>query len=205
VIYNAIEVKAYPFNGSPRQPYLLFLSRMSQEKGPHLAIEVARKLKMPLILAGNVDTIDERYFREEIFPKVDGDQIKYVGEVNFKQKIALLAEAYCLLAPVTWPEPFGLFMVEAMACGTPVVAFNRGSVPEVVKHGETGFVVNTLAEMTAAVEKVKWIDKRRCRQHVKENFDVPRMVDDYLAAYELVRQEASLELRETADSIPGRR
>jgi glycosyltransferase involved in cell wall biosynthesis len=201
VIYNAIDVKTYPFNDASRQPYLLFLSRISCEKGPHLAIEVARKLKMKLILAGNVDTVDERYFKEEIFPNVDGDQVEYVGEVNFEQKVRLMAEAYCLLAPITWPEPFGLFMVEAMACGTPVVAFNRGSVPEVVKHGETGFITDTLAEMTAAVENVDLIDKKRCRQHVRENFDVPRLADDYLSAYERVRQEASLESRETVNLI----
>jgi glycosyltransferase involved in cell wall biosynthesis len=197
VIYNAIDVKAYPFNGSRRQNHLLFLSRMSEEKGPHLAIDVAHKLEMPLILAGNVDTVDERYFKEEVFPRVDGNRVKYVGEVNFEQKIALLTEAYCLLAPVTWPEPFGLFMIEAMACGTPVVAFNQGSIPEIVKDGGTGYIVNTLDEMTSAVTKIDKIDKKYCRKHVKENFDVPRMTDDYLAAYERVMQEDLLRLQET--------
>jgi glycosyltransferase involved in cell wall biosynthesis len=104
----------------------LFLSRISPEKGPHLAIEVAKKLGMRLIIAGNVDTVDEQYFRKEILPRIDGDQIKYAGEVDFERKIELLTEAYCLLAPITWAEPFGLFMIEAMACGTPVDCHESG-------------------------------------------------------------------------------
>jgi glycosyltransferase involved in cell wall biosynthesis len=188
VIYNSIDLKSYPFDRSRTNSNLLFLSRISYEKGAHLAIEMAKKMQTRLIIAGNVDTVDERYFKEEILPKVDGDQIKYVGEVNFEQKTKLLVEAYCLLAPITWPEPFGLFMVEAMACGTPVVAINRGSVPELIRHGETGFVVDTMDEMFTALEKVDLIDRRRCREHVAENFDAPRMIDDYLAAYERVLQ-----------------
>lgn len=194
IIYNAIDVKAFPFNGSRSESYLLFLSRISHEKGPHLAIEVAKKLGIRLIIAGNVDTVDERYFRDEILPKVDGDLIKYVGEVDFNKKIELMAGAYCLLAPITWPEPFGLFMVEAMACGTPVIALNNGSAPEVVKDGETGFVVNTLIEMADAVEKTRNIDRALCRKHVELKFDAPRMVDDYLKTYERILQENLLTL-----------
>jgi glycosyltransferase involved in cell wall biosynthesis len=189
VIYNAIDVKAYPFNAARTGSYLVFLSRISHEKGPHLAIEVAKKVGMKLIVAGNVDTVDERYFRQEILPRVDGDQIKYVGEVDFKRKIELLAGAYCLLAPITWPEPFGLFMVEAMACGTPVIALNQGSAPEVVKHRQTGFVVNALFEMAEAVEKISEINRVMCRKHVEQRFDVPRMADDYLQAYSSILRE----------------
>lgn len=190
VIYNAVDVKLFPYNGSGNGSYLLFLSRLSHEKGPHLAIEVAKKLGMKLIIAGNVDKVDERYFRDEILPKVDGDLIKYVGEADFNRKIELLSGAYCLLAPITWPEPFGLFMVEAMACGTPVIVFNKGSAPEVVKSGETGYIVNSLIEMANAVEKIPAIKRSACRKHVEERFDVPRMADDYLKAYEQVLQES---------------
>jgi glycosyltransferase involved in cell wall biosynthesis len=190
VIYNAIDVEKYPFNGSGRGSYLLFLSRVSHEKGPHLAIDVAKKIGMKLIIAGNVDGNDEKYFRSEILPWIDGDQIKYFGEADFEQKIELMSGAHCLLAPITWPEPFGLFMIESMACGTPVIVLNKGSAPEVVEHGETGFVVNTLSEMIDAVYKVPQIDKAACRRLVERRFNVPRMADDYLRAYNKVLSES---------------
>lgn len=186
VIYNSIDVSSYPFNDSSREPTLLFLSRISYEKGPHLAIEVAKRSHRNLVIAGNVHPVDEEYFRTMVMPGVDGEQIKYVGEADYRRKRELLAQAYCLLAPITWPEPFGLFFVEAMACGTPVVVFDKGSAPEVVSHGETGFVVNTMNEMVDAIDNVHQIDRKRCRKHVEERFDVPRMVDDYLAAYKRV-------------------
>ncbi|HEY83121.1 MAG TPA: glycosyltransferase family 4 protein [Dehalococcoidia bacterium] len=189
VIYNAIDVKSYPFNGAPRKPHLLFLSRISYQKGPHLAIQVARRLGRRLIIAGNVHPHDEEYFRTMVMPEVDGDLIQYVGEADYHRKRELLSQAYCLVAPITWEEPFGLFFIEAMACGTPVVVFNRGSAPEVVKHGETGYVVDTLEEMAAAVDEVYRIDRRRCREYVEENFDAPRMADDYLRAYERILSE----------------
>jgi glycosyltransferase involved in cell wall biosynthesis len=189
VIYNAIDVKSYPLNGSGREPHLLFLSRISYEKGPHLAIEVAKKSRRRLIIAGNVHPVDEEYFRTMVMPGVDGDQIQYVGEADYHRKRELLGQAYCLLAPITWAEPFGLFFAEAMACGTPVVVFNRGSAPEVVKHGETGFVVDTVDEMVDAIGNVHQIDKRKCREYVERRFDVPRMADDYLAAYERILSE----------------
>ncbi len=173
VIYNSIDVKRFPFNGAGNGSFLLFLSRISHEKGPHLAIEVAKRVGMKLIIAGNVDRSDERYFRDEILPKVDGDLIRYVGEADFEQKIELMSGAYCLLAPITWPEPFGLFMIEAMACGTPVIVFNKGSAPEVVKHGETGYIVDSLIEMMNAIEKVPRIKKWACRKHVEQRFDAP--------------------------------
>ena len=189
VIYNAVDCASYPFNGGERDGYLLFLARVSPEKGAHLAIQVARKLGMRPLLAGNADnSADREYLRLQVLPHVDGHQIQYVGEVEHAQKWQLLSQAGCLLAPLCWPEPFGLVMVEAMACGTPVIALNRGSVPEVVAHGKTGFVVNTVEEMVEAVRQVHRIDPYRCREHVEQNFNVTQMVDSYLAAYDHILQ-----------------
>ncbi|MEE8471685.1 MAG: glycosyltransferase family 4 protein, partial [Dehalococcoidia bacterium] len=185
-IYNAIDVASYPFNDGRHDDYLLLLSRMSYEKGPHLAIEAAHRLKMRLVLAGNVHPVDQEYFQGQVLPHVDGDTVRYVGEADYHYKRELLAGAHCLLAPITWPEPFGLFMIEAMACGTPVVAFNRGSVPEVVRHGGTGYVVETMEQMVEAVQQVHLIDPKDCREHVERHFDVPRMAGDYLAAYQRI-------------------
>jgi glycosyltransferase involved in cell wall biosynthesis len=192
VIYNAIDCASYPFNKGGRDDYLLFLSRMSHEKGPHLAIEVARRLEMRLILAGNVHPADQEYFQSQVLPQVDNDLIQYVGEADQVRKRELLCGARCLLASITWPEPFGLFMVEAMACGTPVVAFNRGSAPEVVRHGITGYVVETVAEMAGAVQRVHQIEPNICRRHVEENFNISRLADDYLAAYQRILAAESL-------------
>ncbi len=192
VIYNAIDVDSYPFNGADHDPYLLFLSRLSREKGPNIAIDVARALGARLIIAGNIDLVDESFFREEVLPKIDGRQVQYVGEADYHQKRELMSQARCLLAPITWEEPFGLFMIEAMACGTPVVAFARGAAPELVVDGVTGFVVDTFQEMVDAVGKVHMIDPVRCREHVEARFGVRRMVSQYLEAYERVLAGASV-------------
>ena len=186
VIYNSIDCASYPLNTGERDDYLLFLSRISEEKGTHLAIEVARKANRRLIIAGNIHPVDQAYFDSQVAPHIDGDQIQFVGEADYARKRELMSQAYCFLAPITWAEPFGLFMAEAMACGTPVIGFNRGSVPEVVHSGVTGYVVETVDEMAAAIGLVPEIDPRVCRAHVERNFDVPRMADDYLAAYERI-------------------
>jgi glycosyltransferase involved in cell wall biosynthesis len=183
VIYNAIDVESHPFNPGPRGDYLLYLSRISPEKGTHLAIEVALRAGQRLVIAGNVDDVDRPYFEAEVLPRVDGHLITYVGEADFARKRELLANARCLVAPITWPEPFGLFLVEAMACGTPVVVFRRGSAPEVVEDGVTGYVVEALEEMVAALDRVGSIQPETCRRRVEERFGVARMADDYLAAY----------------------
>ena len=198
VIHNAIDCKSYSLGPEKRDGYLLFLSRINKEKGAHIAIQVAKRLKRRLIIAGNVDTVDEEYFRKLVLPQVDGDLIQYFGEADYQQKRELLSHAHCLLAPITWPEPFGLFMVEAMACGTPVIAFDHGAAPEIVVHGETGFIVHSVEEMVEAVGEVHHIDHKLCREHVERHFDVPRMVDDYVAAYERI-----LETRRAAAQIPA--
>jgi glycosyltransferase involved in cell wall biosynthesis len=186
VIYNAIDCASYPFNGGERDDYLLYLSRISPEKGTHLAIQVARKLGRRLIIAGNVDEVDQQYFQSQLSPQIDGKLIQFVGEADYYQKRQLLCQAQCLVAAINWPEPFGLFMVEAMACGTPVVALKRGSAPEVVCHGVTGFVVNTLEEMMDAIGQVNQIEPKCCREYVELRFDVPRMADDYMLAYQRI-------------------
>lgn len=190
VIHNAIDCSAYPFNPGPREDFLLYLSRISVEKGAHLAIEVARDLGVKLVIAGNVDDPDRDFFESEISPHVDGELIEYFGEADFQAKCDLLFRAHCLLAPITWQEPFGLFMVEAMACGTPVVAMRLGAVPEVIEDRVTGFVVDSLDEMKTAVTHCHSIRPEDCRARAKTLFDVPRMVDDYLKVYEQIIEES---------------
>jgi glycosyltransferase involved in cell wall biosynthesis len=183
VVYNAIDVHSFPFC-QEKEDYLLFLSRMSEQKGPHRAIEVARRLGRKLILAWKIDPYwDGDFFERVVMPEIDGRQIIFVGEANASQKRELYRKAACLLLPITWDEPFGLVMVEAMACGTPVIAFNRGSVQEVIAHGKTGFIVEDVDEMAEQVTKLDNIDSRDCRDHVLANFHAERMVQDYLAMY----------------------
>ncbi|MBI4301819.1 MAG: glycosyltransferase family 4 protein [Chloroflexi bacterium] len=193
VIYNAIDCHTYPF-GEDGGDYLLFLSRIARDKGPHLAIEVARRLGKRLIIAGNVDTPDREYFHTQVEPQVDGDLIIYVGEADYYEKRRLFASAHCLLLPLLWEEPFGLVMAEAMASGTPVIAFNRGAAPELISHGATGFIVQDVEEMAAAVNQVHHIDRHFCREHVERHFSVSRMADDYLATYQRILLTEALQL-----------
>jgi glycosyltransferase involved in cell wall biosynthesis len=187
VIYNGIDVAGFPFQAN-KDEHLLFLSRIAPEKGPHVAIAVARRLGMRLLLAGKIDRVDRDYFASTVQPLLDDEQIRYVGEVTREETKTLYAEALALLLPVDWEEPFGLVIPEAMATGTPVIAFRRGAAPELIRHGETGFLVDAgdVDGMAAAVRQVDRIDPFRCRRHVEENFDVSRMVDGYLEAYEQV-------------------
>lgn len=185
VVYNAIDCKTFPF-AAQGSGYLLSLARISREKGTHIAIEVAKRLGRRLIVAGNVNKFDKLYFRQKVEPQIDGRLISYFGEVDGNQKRELYAGADCFLFPIQWQEPFGMTMIEAMVCGTPVIAFDRGAVREVLLHGETGFIVNDLDEMVEAVKKIDTIDRQRCRSYVERNFDVSCMVDNYLAIYERI-------------------
>lgn len=181
VVHNAVDVASFPFRAD-KEDYLLFIGQIAPAKGPHLAVQVARRLGMRLIIAGKIDPHNRQYIAETIEPYVDGKQIHFVGEVG-REKRELYANARCLLMPICWEEPFGLVMAEAMACGTPVIAFNRGSAPELVVDGETGYIVDDVDEMVEAVGRLDRLDPYRCRQHVEENFDAPIMVHRYLEIY----------------------
>jgi glycosyltransferase involved in cell wall biosynthesis len=163
--------------------YLAFLGRLSPEKRPDLAVAIARRLGIPLRIAAKVDPSERAYFEREIAPLLADPLVEYVGEIEDAAKWAFLADALCLLFPIDWPEPFGLAMIEAMACGTPVVARPCGSVPEVVADGVTGFVAETEDDLVAAVKRVDVIDRARCRRHVEERFSVRVMADRYEAVY----------------------
>jgi glycosyltransferase involved in cell wall biosynthesis len=188
-VYNGISMRSFALRERPGR-YLAFLGRISHEKRPDRAIEIARAVGMPLRIAAKVDPADRDYFAHAIRPLLRDPLIEYVGEIDEAQKDAFLGEAYAYLFPIDWPEPFGITMIEAMACGTPVIAMACGSVPEVVAHGRTGFVCRTLGEMIAAVAEVPRLDRRACRAHVAERFSVERMADGYEAVYRRVLEDA---------------
>jgi glycosyltransferase involved in cell wall biosynthesis len=163
--------------------YLAFLGRLTAEKGPEPAMRIARAVGMPLQIAAKVPRGETSYFKERIEPQVDGKQVRLIGEVNDRAKQGFLAGAAALLFPIDWPEPFGLVMIEAMACGTPVIAFRSGSVPEVVDHGMTGFVVSDEEEAIQAIGRLGELDRRRIRTQFEKRFTARRMAEDYLNHY----------------------
>lgn len=183
-VYNAINVDSFDFCAQPSDPpYLVFLGRMSIEKGPHLAIEIAQRTGWKLKIVGKIDADNHAFFDQEIAPHVDGEQIEFLGEANHGVKNQLLGGAAAMLFPILWREPFGLVMAESMACGTPVIAMNLGSVAEVVIDGETGFVCQSVEEAVAAVGRLPELSRRACRDRAETHFSLARMVDDYEAAY----------------------
>ena len=184
VIGNPIVVDDYPFRDE-KDDYLLWIGRLNEDKGPNRAIAAAQEADVRLLLAGPVQPGQEEFFAREIEPQLDGDRIRYIGEVG-EEKGDLFAGARAFLMPIRWPEPFGLVMTEAMACGTPVIAFPEGSAPELVIDGETGFVVDDEGEMAAAVRRLDEIDPARCRDSARERFDVAAVAESYERAYELV-------------------
>ena len=185
VAYNAIDVSSFPFQAE-KDDYLLFLGRLSPEKGPHLAVEAARRAGRRLIMAGSVNPADLHFFTTVVAPLIDGEQVVFVGEADGRLKRELYRNAYCLLMPITWDEPFGLVLTEAMACGTPVIAFRRGAVPEIVRDGETGFIVDTVEEMAEALEMAPHIDPWACREQVVQKFDAPVMAESYVRMYKAI-------------------
>ena len=177
----------------PEEPrYLGFLGRIAPEKGVDQAISIARRAGLPLRIAAKVDKVDREYFAGAIQPLLDLPGIEYIGEISDGEKAAFLSGAIALLVPVNWPEPFGLVMIEAMACGAPVIAYRRGSVPEVIEDGLTGFVVDDERGAVAAIERLSLLSRERIRARFETRFTVRRMVDDYLDVYRsLSRHHAS--------------
>lgn len=179
-IHNGIPMKKFPFNAMPKD-YLLYIGYINANKGAHIAVEVAKKLGMKLILAGN-NYGEEAFFNKHIKPYLNKD-IRYVGPVDFKTKISLYKNAVAKLAPITWDEPFGLTIVESQACGTPVIAFDKGASAEIIRDGVTGFIVKDQKEMLQAVKKISTLDRKACRAWAEKNFSVEHMVDQYEALY----------------------
>lgn len=201
-VYNAIAPEQFEFHPEPAAPpYLVFLGRMSVEKGPHMAIEIARRSGCPLKMAGKIDFENKTFFEQQVLPHIDGQQIQFLGEVSQTEKKALMGQATATLFPITWPEPFGLVMPESMACGTPVIAMAMGSAPEIVVDSHTGFLCHTVEDCIEAVAKISTISRQDCRDHVAVNFGVARMVDGYEAVYrQLINERFSLGLRPTLKS-----
>jgi glycosyltransferase involved in cell wall biosynthesis len=181
-VHHGLPVTAIPFRAAP-DDYVAFIGRMAREKRPDLAIAVARRLGIPIRIAAKVDAPDRPYFDEVIRPLLHDPLVDFVGEVGDDAKYEFLGRARCLLFAIDWPEPFGLAMIESLACGTPVVARPCGSVPEIVRDGETGFVADTLEELVRAVKRVDLIDRARCRAEVERRFTDVAMADRYEAVY----------------------
>jgi glycosyltransferase involved in cell wall biosynthesis len=172
-----------------RGTYLAFLGRLTADKGPEEAIRIARKAKMPLRIAAKVPRSETSYFKRHLQPHIDGNDVQLVGEINEEAKQPFLSEAAALLFPISWPEPFGLVMIEAMACGTPVIAYRSGSVPEVIDEGVTGYIVDNEHEAIEAVGKVAELDRQLIRATFERRFSAARMARDYLLHYEAIAKQ----------------
>jgi glycosyltransferase involved in cell wall biosynthesis len=168
--------------------YLAFIGRISPEKAPDCAIRIARRCGLPLKIAAKVDKVDCEYFETRIRPLLDSPDIEFIGEISDAEKPAFLSGAIALLAPIAWPEPFGLVTIEAMACGTPVIGFNRGAIPEIVENAVTGFVVEDEASAAAAIDRVGQLSRKAIRRRFEHRFTARRMAQDYVGVYtELIR------------------
>lgn len=196
-VHHGIPTYLHRGTAEARGSYLAFLGRISPEKRPDRAISIARALGIPLKIAAKVDRADAVYFKTEIEPLLKGGGVEFIGEINDHQKTQFLGDAQALLFPVDWPEPFGLSMIEAMACGTPVLAFRCGSVPEIVEDGITGAIVETMEEAIAALPRVIALDRKRVRQRFEQRFSATRMAKDYVGIYRsLLATSAKRDLQE---------
>jgi glycosyltransferase involved in cell wall biosynthesis len=185
-VYNGIDSKDFTFNNNPKD-YLLFFGRIHPEKGTYESIQIAKKANKRLIISGLIQ--DEAYFEEKVKPFINDKDVFYVGNSGPKERDKLLGEAIALLHPISFDEPFGLSVAEAMLCGTPVVAFNRGSMPELIDHSKTGFLVTTIDEAVDIIHKISSIDRKYCHQWAVSNFSVDKMVNGYLDVYKQILQK----------------
>jgi glycosyltransferase involved in cell wall biosynthesis len=197
VIHHGLSPSRYP-PGDGAGGYAVFLGRLSREKGAHHAIDAARAVGMPVRLAGRPHAGDERYWRREVAPRLRGSSALALGEVGGARKLELLGAAAALLFPVEWEEPFGLVMIEAMLCGTPVLAFPRGAVAEVVEPGVTGYLCHGVADMARRLGAIASFDRRACRARAVERWSARRMVDEHVQLYEQLTSWSALHARLTA-------
>jgi glycosyltransferase involved in cell wall biosynthesis len=181
-VHHGLPESLYTYEGHP-QDYLLFLGRISPEKRLDRAIRVAQRAGVRLVVAAKIDRVDVEYFEREIKPMIDRPGIEFVGEVGDRDKDRLLGNAVALMFPIDWPEPFGLVVIEALACGTPVIAWPRGSIPELLRDGETGLIVENEDDMLDAVRRIRQIDRRRCRREFEERFTAAVMAERYATLY----------------------
>ena len=182
-IHHGIDIRKFDFQSQPEDS-LLFFGRIHEDKGARQAIEIARACDKKLVLAGIIQ--DQDYFDQYVAPHIDGDKVAYVGSVGPVERNRLLGAACALLHPIQFNEPFGLSVIESMACGTPVIAFDRGSMPELIENGRSGFLVNNVDEAIEAVARINEIDRACCRIHVEGNFTVDRMINEYVQVYEII-------------------
>ena len=207
-VYNAVPVKAFPFSDTPGD-YFVFLGRIAPEKRLDWAIEIAKRTGIKLKIAAKVDVYDREYFERDIEPLFDHPLIEFLGEVTEQEKRVLLAQAYGLLFPIDWPEPFGMVMIEALACGTPVLAMNRGSVPEVLRHGLSALIGNSVDELVALAPQLRLLDRNACRREAERRFSSQIMADGYEQIYQRViaerqGEEIALALGATSKRTPTR-
>ncbi|MEZ0390936.1 MAG: glycosyltransferase family 4 protein [Pseudobdellovibrionaceae bacterium] len=198
-VYHGLAKEKFEFKNEPGR-YLAFLGRISPEKRADRAIEIAIRSGVPLKIAAKVDPADRIYFEKEIKPMLDHPLIDFIGEIGDRDKSAFLSNAIALLFPIDWPEPFGLVMIESMACGTPVIAFPSGSVPEVVLHGKTGFLIRSVDEAVEAVHRIPEIRRRDCREHFEALFSAERMAKDYVTIYERIIRSNHRQRKDTGSS-----
>ncbi len=200
-VHHGLPGELLRFNPGPGK-YLAFLGRISPEKRPDLAIEVAQRVGMPLKIAAKVDAVDQEYFESKIRPLLEGEDVEFIGEISEREKSEFLGNAMALLFPVDWPEPFGLVMIEALACGTPVIARPCGSVPEVLRDGVSGFMALTVEELVDAVRRVPSLSRRTCRAEFESRFTVEVMVENYERLYYRLVDESRRRVR--SDCRPSR-